>query len=83
MPISRYKYDLHESLLFSYASFPAFNEKLWDIQKARKSKPLLYQETKQSRESKSEKNQMLEQSDKKFIITMFNMLNDPVGKKKI
>ena len=25
---------------------------------------------------------MLEQSDKKFIITMFNMLNDPVGKKR-
>lgn len=50
------------------------------MKKSRKSKPLLYQKTKQSTELELENNQLLDQSDRKFTITMFNMLNDLMEK---
>lgn len=54
--------------------------KNYDMKKSRKSKPLLYQKTKQSTELELENNQLLELSDRKFTITMFNMLNDLMEK---
>lgn len=45
------------------------------------SKPLLYQQTKKSREPEPEKNKILELSARKFIITMFNMFSNLMEKK--
>lgn len=77
MSISVCKYCLPKSQLFIYICAVQHSVKNYEMyKKARKSKPLLHQETEQSREPESEKNQILKQSDRKFKITMFNMLSD-------